>query len=353
MAPPSLSWCRSLPKVELHAHLSGSISERRILDLINKHGGDGDLLSQATALLSCNDQRPLSQCFNVFSLLHRLLNSRECLFDATTYVLEDYAEDNCRYLELRTTPRELADSTSPLDYILTVMDAVNSFHSRIPTPSMQCRVLVSISRGETIERASETMDLVDCLLQYPQDHFVRGLLVGLDFSGNPCVSNWAHFADTFACFREKHGDRLPLTLHFAETQNDAEAAAMLTFLPRRLGHAFKMSEETAMRLLKLKIPVEVCLTSNLKTERASNMHQHPLFVHLIPARHPYAICCDDCGVFRTSLSEEYHRVANTGGLTCTNMMAVTKTAIRISFADHSLKAKLLAEAEKFNADTIR
>lgn len=63
-----------------------------------------------------------------------------------------------------------------------------------------------------------------------------------------------------------------------------------------------------------KIPVELCLTSNICTETFSCYTQHH-FATLFSARHPVVLCTDDSGVFNTTLSNEYAIAMRTFALT--------------------------------------
>ena len=97
--------CHRLPKVELHAHLHGSARLCTIADLAPP-GVD-------QALLTSDTERSLEGCFAIFGAIHRTVTTLAAVRRITAEVLSDFAADNVKYLELRTTPRALAGSTSP------------------------------------------------------------------------------------------------------------------------------------------------------------------------------------------------------------------------------------------------
>ena len=66
-------------------------------------------------------------------------------------------------------------------------------------------------------------------------------------------------------------------------------------------------------LQESKIPLEICLTSNVKTESVPGYDDHH-FQHYLQAGHPVALCTDDSGVFQTTLSQEYFHAAETFSL---------------------------------------
>lgn len=102
--------CHRLPKVELHAHLHGSARLSTIADLAPP-GVDQTLLTSDT-------ERSLEGCFALFGAIHRTVTSLAAVRRITAEVLSDFAADNVKYLELRTTPRALAGSASPAASVL-------------------------------------------------------------------------------------------------------------------------------------------------------------------------------------------------------------------------------------------
>lgn len=97
--------CRRLPKVELHAHLHGSARLCTIADLAPP-GVD-------QALLTSDTERSLEGCFAIFGAIHRTVTTLAAVRRITAEVLSDFAAENVKYLELRTTPRALAGIASP------------------------------------------------------------------------------------------------------------------------------------------------------------------------------------------------------------------------------------------------
>ncbi|MPC96911.1 Adenosine deaminase-like protein [Portunus trituberculatus] len=61
-----LDYCRSLPKVELHAHLNGSLSDATVLKLLSakKQQGD-DFSASAEVTIKRGHQRTVEELSNV------------------------------------------------------------------------------------------------------------------------------------------------------------------------------------------------------------------------------------------------------------------------------------------------
>jgi hypothetical protein len=95
-----LPWIINLPKIELHAHLNGSFRETTLKSLYEE---------KYQRTLQLPQTRTTEDCFNIFALIHRLVDNVKAIKKITSEVIEDFAAENVVYLELRTTPK-----TNPL-----------------------------------------------------------------------------------------------------------------------------------------------------------------------------------------------------------------------------------------------
>ncbi|XP_010938623.1 N6-mAMP deaminase [Elaeis guineensis] len=348
-------WCHEIPKIELHAHLNGSIRDSTLLELAKVLGEKGVIVFEDVAHVITKNGRSLPECFKLFDLYHILTTDHGTVSRITKEVVEDFAAENVVYLELRTTPKKneakgmtkqsymkavidglravdtvdvaLANSDSSTDYCLEPLP-INDTQGRIRRNKIYIRLLLSIDRRETTASAMETVDLAMEL----KDAGV----VGIDLSGNPVVGEWQTFIPAL-----KHAKQLglPLTLHCAEIPNQKEVQAMLDIHPERIGHACFIEEEEWRRIKSAKIPVEICLTSNVRTERLHSIDDHH-FVDLYNSKHPLALCTDDCGLFSTTLSNEYYLAASTFGLDKGQIFQLARSAIEFVFADNEVKEAL-------------
>lgn len=92
-----------LPKVELHAHLNGSISSSTMRKLIAKKP-HLQVLGHMT-MIDKGKKRTLEECFQMFQVIHQLTTSAEDILMVTKDVIKEFADDGVKYLELRSTPR--------------------------------------------------------------------------------------------------------------------------------------------------------------------------------------------------------------------------------------------------------
>ena len=96
-------FCKALPKIELHAHLGGSIRDGTILDLARKHCSPEDV-AKIEKVVSCTlhldkgtaeDQSiaQLEVVFAAFSPIHQATSNIDDIARITTEVVDDFAGD--------------------------------------------------------------------------------------------------------------------------------------------------------------------------------------------------------------------------------------------------------------------
>ncbi|CAL1397775.1 unnamed protein product [Linum trigynum] len=352
-------WWVTVPKVELHAHLNGSVRDSTLLELARRLGEKGRIAFSDVEHVILKGDRSCREVFKLFDLIHVLTTDHKTVTRITKEVIEDFASENVVYLELRTTPkRNDSIGMSKRSYMEAVINGLSSVtevdidftpHSTDHhDPASSCnsiavnnvdhqgsgrkkiyvRLLLSIDRRETAEAAMETVKLA---LE------MRGLgVVGIDLSGNPSVGEWSTYLAALQFAREQG---LYVTLHCGEVPNYEEINAMLDFLPQRIGHACFLREPDWVKLKSSKIPVEICLTSNIMTDTISSLDIHH-FVDLYRAKHPMVLCTDDSGVFSTSLSKEYSLASSAFGLGRKELFQLARDSVEFIFADGGVKQEL-------------
>jgi len=333
-----LPLCRALPKVELHAHLNGSIRASTLLELAYEHSKNGVVCYPDLEFIIKKDRRSLPETFQLFHLIRLVTTDYHVITRITQEVIEDFAAENIIYVELRTTPKN--NPTIGMTK-RSYMEAVKAgLDSAVPISPIHVRVIPSIDRRETTEAAMDTVRLACELRQEGWE------IAGIDLSGDPAVGEWETFVPALKFAREQG---FPLALHCGEVPNAEEIRSMLAMCPERLGHVCCLDEPEWQVLLASGIPVEVCLTSNVATLSVPSVEDHHL-VGLHKAKHPIAICTDDTGIFATSLSRELALAAACLDLTTEELLALAKNAIDYAFAEPSLKKALhqTFESKKIN-----
>lgn len=114
---------RELPKVELHAHLNGSVSFQTIEKLLKRKPHLN--IEHSMTAIGKGQRRTLDECFQVFKVIHQLVDTQEDILMVATDVIKEFAADGVKYLELRSTPREEKNTgLTKQRYVETVIKAI-------------------------------------------------------------------------------------------------------------------------------------------------------------------------------------------------------------------------------------
>ena len=288
------------------------------------------LLHESAA--TARSSRSLSECFQIFGLIHNLINDLPSLRRVTREALADFHADGCVYVELRTTPRTLSDGTSPRSYVRTVVEEIRAFNSSCNQSFGAC-LLLSIDRAQDRSQATEAVNLaLEFISSDPE------IVVGIDVSGNPTRGS---FSDILPALTAARKACVPITVHCAEIENGPEVDAILSFKPERLGHALVLSDSQVGCLLSMspRPPIELCPTSNMKTLALVSMSHHPTAKRWVSEGYPFSINTDDSGVFATNSSVEYFIFSQALGL---GMDTLAK--LNCDIASHAFCSELVKES---------
>jgi adenosine deaminase len=247
-----LSFLKRLPKIELHAHLNGSLTNEIILDLICK---DCDLL-QEYETTKTKEIKEINDFFSLFDFIYKITNSPSILTRMTRLVIEDFKFQGCKYLELRTTPKD--DHMSKIEYINAVLEGMD-------VVGIVTRLIISINRANPFKDSLENIQLVQQLNSH--------LIVGIDICGNPHLGD---VDDTILpLLNYCRANNIKTTFHLGEIDNrQDEIKKILQFKPDRVSHLTFLDKKSIELVIKEKIPAEICITSNLKCKTVKSIEDH-------------------------------------------------------------------------------
>ncbi|MES1262581.1 MAG: adenosine deaminase [Acidobacteriota bacterium] len=154
---------------------------------------------------------------------------------------------------------------------------------------------------------------LDAIRQFGPDHVMEVARLAAKYVGDGAISFGIggdevagparHFSEAYRYARDAG---LHLTAHAGETDGPESVRAALEIGAERIGHGIRAAEDRdLMRFLRdERIPLEVCLTSNVRTGAVACLEKHPVRA-LFEAGVPITLNTDDPGVFETDLMREY------------------------------------------------
>ncbi|KAK8248929.1 hypothetical protein IWZ00DRAFT_509534 [Phyllosticta capitalensis] len=345
--PSSSAFALRLSKVELHAHLSGSINRAILHDI---------WLQKKTALPSFDLQDPLlaippdkvdydlETFFPLFSsYIYKLCSDLESIKYSTFAVLESFREDNVVHLELRTTPRAIPhEAISKSLYVETVLACIDEHNAR-PGNRMRTGLILSVDRRNTLVEAEEVISLA---LKFRS----KGVL-GVDLCGDPAKGDVRIFSGAFA--RAK-ASGLKITLHFAEapvSSSNEELRTLLSWQPDRLGHVIHVNEQLKREIVGQRIGVELCLSCNVHAKMITGSFGDHHFGWWSKSGVGVALSTDDVGVFCSPLSQEYSLAIEHFSLSVDDVQSLCSGAVDIIFGDEEEKERLRKIYEEWDGWT--
>ncbi|KUI64612.1 Adenosine deaminase-like protein [Cytospora mali] len=340
MAPDiTMDWVR-LPKIELHAHLSGSISRQCLHEvwLMKKEAGETDLTDPLIEMPDGKHDYNLKTFFPLFSsYIYHLVNDLQAVRHTTLSVLNDFAQDGVVYLELRTTPRALPRSNlSKAGYIGAILEVIRTFEA-LPGTALHTRLILSVDRRNTPDEAAEVVRLARA--------FKGQGVVGVDLCGDPARGGIEALQPAFEEARRVPG--LGLTLHFAEAEASGSDEELLMLLrawrPDRIGHVIHVSERVKKEIVSYPggLGLELCLSCNVHAGMISGGFEAHHFGEWWKVDEcTVVVCTDDVGVFGSPVSNEYRLVAEHFGLSEPEIRTLARKGINVIFGGEEEKQRL-------------
>jgi adenosine deaminase len=346
---------RSLPKIDLHRHLTGSIDASLAIDIATKYdiflptyiySELNSILTKRPAALSHEDY------FHRWEILNKLFVSAESTFDILMNVIKKASEDNIVYMELRMGPRGFLGRNQFTfeDFLKTVARAVHEGQEKYGTIT---RCILGISRHETFSnivndvREKMFYKIISLILEYYPYCFV-----GVDLNGIESESENELYINFFKIAKKKG---LKITAHAGELGSSSNIAKSIEILNAdRIGHGLAAAKKPEiMELLsKLDIALEICPKSNEFLGVISNYKELPLTIFK-ENNVSYVISTDNPAICQTTISEELYRIYYSHKMSLQEIEAITKKAIKYSFATEEVKAKIFDKIENWGEHEFR
>ncbi len=330
---------RSLPKVELHRHLEGSLRLQTMLDVARQHGMTIPAsVVRLSRLVQVQDEEPLNfeNFLGKFNTLRMFYRSPDVIHRITRETVEDAAKDNVRYLEIRFTPVALSRAErfplhDVMDWVCTsAKDAAKKYNVIV-------RLIASVNRHESVELAEQVAWLA-------ADHRERGV-VGLDLAGNEAEFSAKPFQPIF---KEAKQAGLKTTIHAGEWQGAENVREAIEFFEAdRIGHGVRVLEDdfTTALAKEHKTPFEVCVTSNYQTGVARSRSEHPAPA-MLAAGLNVIFNTDDPSISQITLGHEYRLAVEDLKISQDSLKQTIIAGAQAAFLPPPEKSKLVDSLKK-------
>ncbi len=346
---------RRLPKVLLHEHLDGGLRPATVVELAKETGYNG---------LPTTDPNDLADWFHrgaqrgnlpeyLEGFLHTtsVMQTAESLERVAFEFIEDMYRDGVVYAEIRFAP---------------------VYHTNAGLT--QDEVVASVVRG--LERGEKTYGvewgLIICAMRHMNNSLEAAELaircremgvVGFDLAGGEHGFPPKKHVVAFQAIERAN---FYITIHAGEAYGPESIWQALQYCgAHRLGHATRLRDDItvlphgslklgglAQYILDRRIPLEMCLTSNLHTGACASLEEHPFGMFF---RRGFRVCLntDDRLMSDTSMTQETELATTLFDLSLADLEKLSLNAIKSAFATYDQRIKIIFNTIKPGFAAIR
>lgn len=328
---------RALPKAELHVHLDGSLRPETMLDLADSLGielpaTEPHALAEA---MRAGDSRDLTEYLEKFAVTLSLMQQPGAMERIAFELVEDSAAENVRYLEVRYSPVLHTEEGMSLE--AAVEAPLRGLAAAEKAFGVRTGLIIC---GMRHMDPAASVELAELAVAFKDRGVVAFDLAGAE-AGNPPTRHLE------AC-QLAADHNLAITIHAGEAAGAASiAGAIHRCHARRIGHGTRLHEDPALEAYvnDFRIPLEVCLTSNVQTRVAPSVAEHP-FRRYFDLGLVVTLNTDNRLISGTTLTDEYRLAHQHLGFSWEELVEVSLLGFQAAFLPHQARLELLASVEE-------
>jgi adenosine deaminase len=334
---------KSLPKVLLHEHLDGVLRPETVIDLARTAKYEElptqDPVELARWFHEGANQASLPKYLEGFRHTIAVMQTEEALERVAYEQAEDLTRDGVIYFETRFAP---------------------IFHTQKGLTHQQVvsAVLKGLERGRKdfgvssglIICAMRNMDVSREMAELAVDFRERGV-VGFDLAGEEGGYPPKKHVDAFHYIQRENFN---ITIHAGEGfGKDSIWQAIQYCGAHRIGHGTRLIDDIAVAdgkavklgdlaqyVLDKRIPLEICLLSNVHTGAARSLEEHPFKV-LYQEKFRVTLNTDNRLMSNTSLTKEFEAARDTFGLELADFERITINAMKSAFLPYDRRCDFI------------
>jgi adenosine deaminase len=335
--PPRLSKeaLRRWPKAELHVHLDGCLRPSTMLELARAQGIrlPADTPRGLAQALSVKHAKSLEEYLTKYEITLSVMQTAPALERIAYEFVLDAAADGVRYVEVRYSPLLHRPA-------LTLGQALEAPLAGLRRGTVETGTKVGlIVCGIRTRTAAESLELARAAADYRAAGVVAFDLAGPE-RGFPAGDHATAFA-----YAAQHG--MACTCHAGEGDGPQSIhQALHACGAQRIGHGTRLGEDPALLayVIERKIPLEMCLTSNLHTRTVPSVAAHP-FKRYLDQGVVVTLNTDGRLMDGISLTDEYFLAHGALGLTPADLARVVLNACESAFLPEFEKVALVSRVQ--------
>ena len=331
---PTEDIIRACPKVLLHDHLDGGLRPKTVIELaasekIPLPEQDPERLSEW--FLRGADKGSLAEYLEGFSVTTGVMQTEESLSRVAYEMMEDMKKDGVVYVETRFSP--LFHTKGGLSYDQVVESVLRGLKNGARRFGNKFGLIICAMRNTP---PAQSLEMAELAVRFRNQGVVGFDLAG-DELGHPPK-------DHLEAFHYIQRNNFYITIHAGEAFGKESIWQALQFCgTHRIGHGINLKHDImdedgriiemgslAQYVLDRRVPLEICLSSNLHTGTVPHLRYHP-FPILYRNGFRVIINTDNRLMSRTTLTKEFLLAVENYGLTLRDMERLALNAMKSAF----------------------
>jgi adenosine deaminase len=356
-APPDRETVRRAPKVLLHEHLDGGLRPATVLELAERVGyqelphRDVDALARWFHQGAARGTLPLY--LEGFRHTVAVMQTAEALERVAYEFMEDMAADGVVYAEVRFAPHFHTARGLGLDGVMLAV--LRGLWRGQEAFGVDFGLIVSAMRNEP---EPHSFQLAELAVAYRNQGCVGFDLAGEE-AGHPAKEHQRAFE-----FAKRQN--FSITIHAGESFGPESIWQALQYCgAHRIGHGTRLIEDIVVyegKVIKLgslaqyvldhRIPIEVCLSSNVHTGATRSLAEHPFPVYMEQG-YRVTLNTDNRLMSATSMTDECLLAAEHFGLSLADLEKIAINGMKSAFAHYDVRVRLIFDRIKAGYQRLR
>jgi adenosine deaminase len=339
---------KSLPKVLLHEHLDGVLRPATVIELADEAGYAELPTKDPEALANWfhqgANQGSLGKYLQGFKHTIAVTQTEEALERVAYEQAEDLAKDGVVYYETRFAP--LFHTTKGLTHQQIVAAVLKGMARGRQDFGLQSGLIICAMRNMNV-----SLEMAELAV----DFRARGV-VGFDLAGEEGGYPPKKHVDAFHYIQRENFN---ITVHAGEGYGKESIWQAIQYCgAHRIGHGTHLIDDIAVAdgkavklgdlaqyVLDKRIPLEICLLSNVHTGATPSLEQHP-FKIFYQEKFRVTLNTDNRLMSNTSMTREFEAAQDTFGLTIDDFEKITVNAMKSAFLPYAQRCDLIYKSVK-------
>lgn len=337
------SFLKSLPKVLLHEHLDGVLRPQTIIELA-RQARYSDLPTDDPEVLAKwfyqgANKGSLAEYLRGFAHTIAVMQTEDALERVAYEQAEDLHHDGVVYFETRFAP--IFHTRGGLSHQRVIAAVLKGLERGRQDFGVQSGLIICAMRNMNV-----SLEMAELAVDFRQ----RGV-VGFDLAGEEGGYPPKKHVDAFHFIQRENFN---ITIHAGEGYGKESIWQAIQYCgAHRIGHATRLIDDItvvngkvvklgdlAQYVLDKRVPLEICLLSNVHTGATPSIDQHPFRV-LYDQKFRVMLNTDNRLMSNTTLTREFEVAAETFGLSLDDFEKLTINAMKSAFLPYDERCRFI------------